>query len=36
MTVLGLDLGGTKLASAQFPEQGKILNRDLEYLEKKS
>jgi glucokinase len=36
MIVLGLDLGGTKLASALFDEQGKILDRDLKYLEKRS
>ena len=35
MNVLGLDLGGTKLASALFNEQGTILYRDLSYLENK-
>jgi glucokinase len=35
MNVLGLDLGGTKLASALFNGQGTILYRDLSYLENK-
>ena len=34
MMILGLDLGGTKLASALFDAKGKILYRTLEYLKK--
>ena len=36
MAVIGVDIGGTKIASAVFDENGKILMKDLAALEERS